>query len=675
MIYRKNKKGEPISLLGFGCMRFPKKGNGFDMEEIEREIMHAIDMGINYFDTAFIYGGSEEALGTVIAKNNCREKINIATKLPHYMMKNVDEMEKHFKDQLKRLKTDYVDYYLMHMLPDKTTWNELIERGVLDWIKEKQEKGQIRNLGFSYHGNTPIFLDLLNAYDWDFCQIQYNYMDENSQAGKAGLKAAYEKGIPVIIMEPLRGGRLVNNLPKDATNAIESSDRKWSAAEWSFRWLYNQKEVSVVLSGMNSMEMLNENIRIAAETEIDSLTKSDYKTIEKIKAAINAKVKIPCTGCSYCMPCPFGVDIPGSFRCYNVSYTDGFFRGMMDYVMCTSLKKEKSNASKCKECGKCETHCPQNIQVRSELKNVRKRLENPLYKIATFFTKLMKMSSMFLLPLLITGIMLTGCSDKAAKDAEISLETEETAKNISPEDKKVDLMIDNLLGNDNAGNSSAQDNAEANNEDNGEGLISSASADDPSATVGNNSNVINTYNNVSDLPDNLKPTVIDNNEDYDPFDGKASGEDTTTSNEKETTGSGTPATFGTSGCCVYAEGEYNPEFAEDVVKKINTIRIDAGFEPFEVNKSLERVAEIRAKEITYFLGHMRANGTLWNAVAPEHYKAELIAKTAGDYNRTVYVWFQAPYTQQFLMNPGMNSIGVACFDFYDEHYVIAAVGL
>lgn len=379
MNYRNNNGNNDLSILGFGCMRFPKKGNSYDMEEIEREIMHAIELGVNYFDTAYIYPGSEEALGTVLAKNNCRDKVKIATKLPHYMMKTRADMEKHFAEELARLKTDYIDFYLMHMLPDVKTWETLIARGALDWLMELKAAGKIRQLGFSYHGNTHTFQELLNAYDWDFCQIQYNYMDENSQAGRAGLQAAAAKDIPVIIMEPLRGGRLVNDLPKKALAAFSSMDAKRSPAEWALRWLWNQKEVSVVLSGMNSMKMLDENIRIASEVQTDSLTEEEFKVFEAVKDAINEKVKVPCTGCSYCMPCPRGVDIPGSFRCYNVSYTDGYVNGMREYFMCTTMKAQKSNVSLCIECGKCETHCPQSIPIRSELKKVKRRFENPVF--------------------------------------------------------------------------------------------------------------------------------------------------------------------------------------------------------------------------------------------------------------------------------------------------------
>ncbi|MCR5421268.1 MAG: aldo/keto reductase [Lachnospiraceae bacterium] len=374
-----------LSILGFGCMRFPRKGSFFDVEEIKKELLHAIDNGINYFDMAYTYPGIEDVFGRVMEECGFRDKINIATKLPHHMMNDVTEMQKHFDEQLRRLRTDHVDYYLMHMLPDLKTWNELINRGALTWLKGLKKSGKIRKIGFSFHGNTNLFLELLNAYDWDFCQVQYNYIDETSQAGRKGVEEAFAKGIPVIIMEPLKGGRLVKNLPKGAVDAFNSSNRNYSPAEWALRWLWDQEAVSVILSGMNSMEMLDENIRIANEVSINTFTPDDQAVLDKAKAAINKKIKIPCTGCAYCMPCPFGVDIPGSFHCLNTSYTDNYYVGIKEYLMCTAMKTQKSNASLCRECGRCESHCPQSISIRKELKRVKKRFENPIFHMVEFF--------------------------------------------------------------------------------------------------------------------------------------------------------------------------------------------------------------------------------------------------------------------------------------------------
>ena len=205
MQYRKDKSGRELSVLGFGCMRFTRKGNALDLEKAEKEIMAAFRAGVNYYDTAYIYPGSEALLGTVLKRNGIREKVNVATKLPQYLVASLAAAEKYFREELERLQTDYVDYYLMHMMTDPAQWERLKNAGILEWIEEKKKSGAIRNIGFSYHGNTENFLKILAAYDWDFCQIQYNYLDEHTQAGVTGLKAAAARGIPVIIMEPLRG--------------------------------------------------------------------------------------------------------------------------------------------------------------------------------------------------------------------------------------------------------------------------------------------------------------------------------------------------------------------------------------------------------------------------------------------------------------------------------------
>lgn len=381
MNYRDNYGKDRLSVLGFGCMRFAKKGNGFDIEEIEKEIKYAVENGVNYFDTAYAYPGSEQVLGDILSRNNLRDKINIATKMPHYFMRTTKEAEDKFNEQLSRLKTDHIDYYLMHMLPDITTWEVLKQRGIDKWLEEKKESGKIRRIGFSYHGGPDKFKELLHAYTWDFCQIQYNYMDEFAQAGRDGLNEAAKLNIPVIIMEPLRGGRLAANLPKEAEAVFKESNRGWSNAEWSFRWLYNQSAVSVVLSGMNSMAMLKENIRIADECEVGSFEECDFSAIDKVKEIMNQKVKVPCTGCGYCMPCPAGVDIPGCFRCLNASSIDGYPVGVKEYLMCMGLKKNPALASICKECGACEKKCPQSIEIRKELKRVKKHFENPIFKL------------------------------------------------------------------------------------------------------------------------------------------------------------------------------------------------------------------------------------------------------------------------------------------------------
>lgn len=382
MEYRLDKYGNKISVLGYGCMRFTQKAGKIDINKAEKEIMTAYEAGVNYYDTAYIYPGSEATIGQIFSRNNIRDKVYIATKLPHYMIKSKESAEKYFKEELRRLQTDYVDYYLMHMLTDVKSWKRLVDIGILEWLENKKASGEIRQIGFSYHGNSDMFCKLIDEYDWDFCQIQYNYLDENSQAGRTGLNYAASKGIPVIIMEPLRGGRLVNSLPEKAKKLFENYTIKRSPAEWAFRWLWNQKEVTCVLSGMNSIPMVEENVRVASTSKIGEFTQKDEQLLQNVVKAINDNMKVGCTGCRYCMPCPKNVDIPGTFSAYNKCYTDNKFIGLKEYVMCTLLRKDSTSASNCIECGKCEKHCPQGIEIRKELKNARRELEGPAYKIA-----------------------------------------------------------------------------------------------------------------------------------------------------------------------------------------------------------------------------------------------------------------------------------------------------
>ena len=381
MQYRSNRHGEPLSLLGFGCMRFQRAGRGIDMAKAEEQIMAAIRLGVNYFDTAYIYPGSEAALGEILERNQARDKVNIATKLPHYMIKKPEDMERCFQEQLQRLRTDHIDYYLMHMLPEVTTWNRLKGLGVEEWLREKLESGAIRNVGFSNHGSSATFCELLDAWDWDFCQFQYNYIDEFTQAGRRGMEHAAAKGIPIVIMEPLRGGRLVNLLPEKAVQRFKRADSDRTPAEWGLRWLWNQPEITVVLSGMNSLEMVEENCRIASSVHAYELTEEDFQVYDDVIAEINRKIKVGCTGCAYCMPCPQGVDIPGCFRAYNERYSEGLYTGMKEYFMCTTLRTRQSNAGRCVQCGRCEQHCPQHIEIRRELKNVKRVMENPIYQV------------------------------------------------------------------------------------------------------------------------------------------------------------------------------------------------------------------------------------------------------------------------------------------------------
>ncbi len=387
MQYRKDKNGNDISMIGYGCMRFTKKGAVTDFEKAEKEVMRGIELGINYYDTAYVYPGSEETLGRILEKNNCREKIKIATKLPQYLVRNASQIDKYFDEELKRLRTDYIDYYLMHMFTEYKNWEHLKTLGILEWIEAKKQSGAIRNIGFSFHGDTDMFLKILDAYDWDFCQIQYNYLDENTQAGRKGLMAAAEKGIPVIIMEPLRGGKLVNLLPDKAKKLIKENEHGWTNAEWGLRWLWDQPQVTCVLSGMNSIEMVEENARIASDMQANSLTEEDFAVYEEIKKIIREKEKVGCTGCAYCMPCPHGVDIPGTFSCYNKMYSESKSSGRMEYAQTIGIREKPGFATQCIGCGLCEKHCPQKIQIRERLKEADKALRPWPYKVVEFFMR------------------------------------------------------------------------------------------------------------------------------------------------------------------------------------------------------------------------------------------------------------------------------------------------
>ena len=382
MQYRQDKYGNPISVLGFGCMRFTQTAGKIDIAKAEQEIMEAFRAGVNYYDTAYVYPGSEAALGEILARNRIRDRVNIATKLPHYLIKKPDSMETFFQEELRRLQTDHVDYYLMHMLTDVKTWDRLKALGICQWLAEKKASGAIRQVGFSYHGNSDMFCKLLEAYDWDFCQIQYNYLDENSQAGVTGLRRAAELGLPVIIMEPLRGGRLVKNLPHDAKKLMDNHPVSRTPAQWAFQWLWDQKEVTCVLSGMNSLEMVRENVASADAAHPGTMTQEDRALLAQVVKAINANMKVGCTGCRYCMPCPRNVDIPGTFAAYNRQASDGYFTALKEYFMITGVRKDYTGPANCIGCGKCEQHCPQHIEIRAQLQNARKSLETPIYKIA-----------------------------------------------------------------------------------------------------------------------------------------------------------------------------------------------------------------------------------------------------------------------------------------------------
>lgn len=377
MLYRKyGKTNENVSVLGFGCMRLPVIGGdptNIDESKAIPMIRHAIDAGVNYVDTAYPYhgtgfmqGGASEPFVAKALKDGYREKVNLATKLPSWLTKTRADMDKYLNEQLERLQTDVIDFYLVHSL-NAGVWPALKEAGIREFLEQALKDGRIRYAGFSFHDEPDLFKEIVDYYDWSFCQIQYNYLDEEYQAGKSGLEYAAKKGLGIAIMEPLRGGNLVH-LPRAARNIIDQADTKRTPAEWALRWIWDHPEVSVVLSGMTTMEQVVENIKIAGEALPNSLTTKELAIVEEVKEIFNDRIKVKCTACSYCMPCPVGINIPGFFATYNDHWVfDGTPAAKERYAI---WLKRATPASKCVECGKCESHCPQAIEIRKELKDV-----------------------------------------------------------------------------------------------------------------------------------------------------------------------------------------------------------------------------------------------------------------------------------------------------------------
>jgi predicted aldo/keto reductase-like oxidoreductase len=344
--------GDKISVLGFGCMRLPtesgSKSYGADIlkEEAARQIHLAIDGGVNYLDTAQPYheGNSESFLGDYVLKDGYREKVYLATKLPCWLINTYEDMEYQFSQQLKRLRVDYIDYYMLHALDGKV-WDKMYSLGVTDFMDSLLKDGRIRHIGFSFHGILEDFKRITDAYNWNFTQVQYNIIDEYFQAGIDGIKYAHAKNIGVIVMEPLRGGSLAEDIPDDVQNLYSSAPVRRTPAEWALRWVLNRPEVTLLLSGMNSQENILENIRVASEAYPDSLSENEVRMIEEVRKCYLSHGK--CTECGYCMPCPAGIDIPDAMK---------------------NPDKNIKAAGLCLDCGVCETKCPQGIKIREMLK-------------------------------------------------------------------------------------------------------------------------------------------------------------------------------------------------------------------------------------------------------------------------------------------------------------------
>ncbi|SDF12796.1 hypothetical protein SAMN04244560_00289 [Thermoanaerobacter thermohydrosulfuricus] len=375
MQYRQfGKLNIAVSALGFGLMRLPVIDNDnskIDEAEAIKMIRYAIDNGVNYIDTAWPYhGGNSEIVAGKALKDGYREKTFLATKLPTWLINEKEDMDKYLNEQLKKLQTDHIDFYLLHAL-DKNKWENMKKVDALSWAEKKKQEGKIRYIGFSFHDEYPVFQEIVDYYDkWDFCQIQYNYMDIDVQAGEKGLKYAASKGLGVVIMEPIRGGRLANP-PKAVQDIWDTAKVKRTPAEWALQWLWNQPEVSVVLSGMSTFEQLKENIESAKRSGINTLTKEELEIVSKVRNKYKELSPIACTGCNYCMPCPNGVNIPRNFELYNEAHMYNTYEAnRRDYENLGDAR-----ASSCIECGTCESVCPQHLTIIDYLKEVANYFE------------------------------------------------------------------------------------------------------------------------------------------------------------------------------------------------------------------------------------------------------------------------------------------------------------
>jgi predicted aldo/keto reductase-like oxidoreductase len=376
MQYRNfTKDNIKVSCLGFGCMRFPILDNDsgkIDERKAIKMIRYAIDNGVNYIDTAYPYHmeNSEILVGKAL-EDGYREKIHLATKNPVWLAKSYEDFEKYLDEQLQKLNTSYVDFYLLHAL-SKKRWDNIKELDVLKFLDDAKKSGKIKYAGFSFHDELDVFKEIVDSYDWDFCQIQLNYMDYDYQAGEEGLRYAKSKGLSVVIMEPIKGGKLAKTPSKEIQEVWDKAKIKRTPAEWALNWVLNHEEVSVVLSGMSTLEQVKENIKTASHAKPNFLNNDEIKLIEEVRNIYKDKIKVGCTGCEYCMPCPNDVHIPDIFEIYNNLYVYGTEKESINYYK--KIKESKNDATKCVECGKCEEQCPQNLPIRKYLKEAEKVL-------------------------------------------------------------------------------------------------------------------------------------------------------------------------------------------------------------------------------------------------------------------------------------------------------------
>ena len=383
MLYRKiPKNGDELSILGFGCMRLPMTEEGqIDEPRATRQVRDSIDRGVNYLDTAWPYhaGESEPFLGRALA-GGYREKVKIATKLPSWMINNREDMDRYLNAQLEKLQTDHIDYYLLHAL-NGNTWDNLKGFGVVDFIDAALADGRIKNAGFSFHGVLDDFKRIVDAYPWCFCQIQYNFLDQQNQAGTEGLEYAAAKDLGVVIMEPLRGGNIgLPTPPPEVSEIWQRAPNNRTPVEWALRWVWNRPEVTVVLSGMNEEAHIEENLSIADAALPGSLTQEECDLVEETARKYKTLMKVACTGCGYCLPCPEGVMIPAAFEVYNKMHLFGNIEeGKFIYATRLSgqlAEGDPGYASQCAACWECVEKCPQQIEIPEVMTDIAEEMED-----------------------------------------------------------------------------------------------------------------------------------------------------------------------------------------------------------------------------------------------------------------------------------------------------------
>ena len=382
------RNGDELFPLGLGAMRLATKNNSIDKEVSKEYILYAIENGVNFIDTAYAYHGgeSERFLGDILSLTDSegvkyRDRVKLSTKLPSWMVRAREDMDAFLNEQLRKLKTDVIDYYFIHNV-DFSSVLRLKELGLYEFLEKARADGKIKNIGFSYHGSPNEFNDLIDDFDWDMVLVQYNYSDVNAQAGIRGIQYAYERDIAVFVMEPLKGGILAGELPEKVQNLFDSVDSNRSAVDWALSWVLNQKEITCVLSGMGSLDQIKENMAIAGRVEIDSLSEDERDVLKQAQDIFDSMMKINCTGCGYCLPCPKGVNIPDCFKIYNEKYLFNkkgigpISNAMMNYYMVVGgVANKQASAGLCNHCGRCKKLCPESLDIPNELDTVRSEFE------------------------------------------------------------------------------------------------------------------------------------------------------------------------------------------------------------------------------------------------------------------------------------------------------------